>query len=56
MGLQSVSSFYPSGDFCRLLITFANSLDSDQAKQNDTDRISGRFFEFIKNIYMYLQS
>ena len=23
-----------SGDFCRLLIIFANSLDSDQDKQN----------------------
>ena len=28
------NSFPASGDFCRLLITFANSLESDQAQQN----------------------
>ena len=28
------NSFPASGDFCRLLITFANSLDPDQAWQN----------------------
>ena len=28
------NSFHDSGDFCRLLITFANSLDTDQARQN----------------------
>ena len=28
------NSFPASGDFCRLLITFANSLDPDQARQN----------------------
>ena len=26
--------FPPSGDLCHLLITFANSLDPDQARQN----------------------
>ena len=29
-----VYSFPASGDFCHLLITFANSLDPDQARQN----------------------
>ena len=28
------NSYPTSGDFCRLLITFANSLDQDQARQN----------------------
>ena len=31
---SSFNSFPASGDFCRLLITFANSLDPDQARQN----------------------
>ena len=26
--------FHAGGDFCRLLITFANSLDPNQARQN----------------------
>ena len=30
----SVNSFLTVSDFCHLLITFANSLDSDQARQN----------------------
>ena len=29
-----INSFPASGDFCSLLITFANSLDPDQARQN----------------------
>ena len=29
-----INSFHASGDLCRLLITFANSLDPDQARQN----------------------
>ena len=29
-----IISFLASGDFCRLLITFANSLDQDQDQQN----------------------
>ena len=28
------NSFLVSGDFCRLLIIFVNSLDQDQARQN----------------------
>ena len=28
------NSFHASGDFCCLLITFANSLDPDQDQQN----------------------
>ena len=30
-------SFPASGDFCRLLVTFAKSLDLDQARQNPDD-------------------
>ena len=29
-----IDSFLSSGDFCRLLITFANSSDPDQDRQN----------------------
>ena len=29
-----LDSFFTSGDFCRLLITFANSSDPDQGQQN----------------------
>ena len=32
--ISAVNSFPASGDFCRLLITFANSSDPDQARQN----------------------
>ena len=32
--LGSFNSFLASDDFCRLLITFANSLDPDQDRQN----------------------
>ena len=32
--VQSINSFPASGNFCLLLITFANSLDLDQARQN----------------------
>ena len=31
---MSANSSLASGDFCRLLITFANSLDPDQDQQN----------------------
>ena len=30
----TVNSFPTSGDFCHLLISFSNSLDPDQARQN----------------------
>ena len=30
----TINSFPASGDFCRLLITFANSLNPDKARQN----------------------
>ena len=33
-GREKIMVTFYSGDFCRLLITFANSLDSDQARQN----------------------
>ena len=32
--VQCFNSFTASGHFCHLLITFANSLDTDQARQN----------------------
>ena len=32
--IATFNSFPASGDFCRLLITFANSLDPGQAQQN----------------------
>ena len=32
--MVSVNSVLASGDFCRLLITFANNLDPDQDRQN----------------------
>ena len=34
-----VNSFLASKDFCRLLITFANSLYPDQAQQNVGPRV-----------------
>ena len=34
MGKKSFNSFPANGVFCRLLISFANSLDPDQARQN----------------------
>ena len=34
MNLTYLNSFPTSSNFCRLLITFANSLDPDQARQN----------------------
>ena len=34
IALYTIISFHVSGDFCRLLITFANSLDPDQEQQN----------------------
>ena len=37
-----LNSFLASGDFCRLLITFANSLDPDQDQQNQS--VPERFF------------
>ena len=33
-GVVYLNAFPATGDFCRLLITFANSLDPDQARQN----------------------
>ena len=32
--LSVINSFLAFGNFCRLLLTFANSLDSDQNQQN----------------------
>ena len=48
---DSVNTSPASGDFCRLLITFANSLDPDQARQNvgpDLDPYCLTFMAFLK--------
>ena len=34
ISVGACTSFYASGDFCRLVITFANSLDPDQDRLN----------------------
>ena len=45
-------SFHASGDFCRLLLTFANSLDPDQARQNvGFDLISTRLYSKKKKSF-----
>ena len=39
--LETGSTFFPSGHFCHLLVTFENILDPDQNQQNvgpDLDR------------------
>ena len=47
-----INSFGPSGDFCHLLITSANSLDPDQDRQNvgpDLDHLTlGTLIVFLK--------
>ena len=58
--LVGVNSFPARGDFCHLLITFANSLDPDQDRQTSdlisiqtvshTDGIPERFFLLKKLI------
>ena len=54
--LDSCASKFTYSDFCRLLITFANSLDPDQAQQNvgpDLDQnfsVPDRIF-FEKNCF-----
>ena len=32
--ISGLNSYHASGDFCHLIITFANSLDLDQDRQN----------------------
>ena len=41
---DSFISFPASGSFCHVLITFADSLDPDQARQTVCDGIAERFF------------
>ena len=53
------NSFPTSGDFCRLLITFADSLDPDQAWQNIHKmwyRSSDYLTEVIMCLFIYLVS
>ena len=35
--MQRVKSFFANGNFCHLLITFADSLDPDQDRHPDLD-------------------
>ena len=49
-----LNSFLASGNFCRLLITFENSLDPDQAQQNvrpdlDPSCLTHTLMVFVKN-------
>ena len=51
------NSFPASGNFCHLLITFANSLDPDQAKQNvwpDLDPLFDTLMIFLKEFFSKL--
>ena len=49
-----LNSFPARGDFCRLLITFANSLDPDQARQNVGPDLDPNFLHmmvFMKDLF-----
>ena len=51
--MRYVSPFLASGDFCCLLITFTNSLDPDQARQNvgpDLDPNCLTLKDFLKGV------
>ena len=60
-----LDSFLASGDFCRLLITFANSLDPDQDRQNVGPDLNKKTFDTLmllpkeyfekSNVEKYLQ-
>ena len=39
--------FIASGDFCRLLITFANSLDQNQDRQNFSPDLDPNYFTLV---------
>ena len=49
-----MDSFLPSSNFCHLLITFANSLDLDQDRQNvvpdlDPNHLTNTLIVFLKD-------
>ena len=57
--LYQFNSYLASGDFCRLLITFANSLDPDQDRQKvspDLDPNSLTLLAFLKDFFLLLLS
>ena len=45
--VSDFNSFLAIGDFCRLLITFSNSLDPDQAKQNVVPDLDQNFVTLL---------
>ena len=54
--IQYMLHFPPCGDFCSLLITFANSLNPDQARQNirpdlDPDCLILWWYVFLKDFF-----
>ena len=57
---NSLFPHYTSGDFCRLLITFANSLDPDQAWQNIGSDLDPNWWYswkiFLKKLILYKKS
>ena len=51
VGRCLIDSFLASGDFGRLLVTFANSLDPDQNQLNDFIIFQQSCFGSLKNLY-----
>ena len=53
--MPRVNSFFASGNFCRLLITFANSLDPEQIRQNVGPDLDPKLFDtrivFLKEFF-----
>ena len=59
MGILRVNSFHASGDFCRLLRIFVNSLDADQEQKSkgpdlDQNFLSLKVFlkEFLEDLIL----
>ena len=53
--LEPLNSFPASGNFCHLLLTFASSLDPDQAQQNVGPDLDPNLFDtlmvFLKDFF-----
>ena len=47
-GVKVLNSFLASGDFCCLLIRFANSLDLDQDRQNVGPGLDANYLTLLK--------